>query len=184
VRIVGISGSLRGGSYNRALLSAAQADLPAGVELREWRGLETLPAYNEDAEAEGPFAPAPVASLRRALAEGDAVLIATPEYNHSIPGALKNALDWASRPWPDNVLRGKPVAVVGASTGVFGALWAQAEARKILTAIGADVVDTTLPVASAGQAFTAEGRLRDAGAARALRAIVDELAQRTVRRAA
>ncbi len=182
MRIVGISGSLRAGSYNRALLAAARAELPAGAQLREWRGLETLPAFSEDAE--GPFAAAPVTALRRALAEADAVLIATPEYNHSIPGALKNALDWASRPWPDSVLRGKPVAVVGASTGGFGALWAQAEARKILKAIGADVVDTTLPVANAGQAFTADGRLRDAGTARALRAIVDELAQRTVRRAA
>ncbi len=184
MRILGISGSLRAGSYNRALLTAARAELPAGAELREWRGLETLPAYSEDNEAEGPFAAAPVKALRRALAEADAVLIATPEYNHSVPGALKNALDWASRPWPDNVLRGKPVAVVGASTGVFGALWAQAEVRKILKAIGADVVDATLPVASAGEAFRADGRLRDPGAARALRGIVDELAQRTMRRAA
>jgi chromate reductase len=175
--ILGISGSLRARSYNRALLAAAAADLPAGVELREWRGLETLPAYSEDAD--GHIAPSSVLALRRALAGADAVLIATPEYNHSVPGALKNALDWASRPRADNPLRNKPVAVVGASTGIFGAVWAQADLRKVLTAIGADVVDTALPVPSAGNAFTAEGRLRDVALARSLRTIVGELVQRT-----
>ena len=89
------------------------------------------------------------------------MLIATPEYNHSIPGALKNALDWASRPFPDNALRGKPVAVIGASTGLFGAVWAQAELRKVLTAAGADVLDSGLSVPSVATAFTLEGKLRD-----------------------
>ena len=182
MRILGISGSLRAGSHNRALLAAAAADLPPGVELHEWRGLETLPAYSEDVD--GRLAPPSVRALRRALAEADAVLIATPEYNHSIPGALKNALDWASRPHPDNALLAKPVAVVGASTGVFGAIWAQAELRKVLKAIGADVVDTALPVPAAATAFTTEGRLRDRHLTAALRDIIDELAARSLARAA
>jgi chromate reductase len=174
--ILGISGSLRAESYNRALLVAAAAELPPGLEFREWRGLATLPAYNEDADRAS-AAPA-VVTLRRTLTEADAVLIATPEYNGSIPGALKNALDWASRPYPNGPLRGKPVAVVGASTGVFGAVWAQAETRKVLQAIGADVVDTALPVANASRAFNAEGRLRDPGLAASLRGVVDELVRR------
>jgi chromate reductase len=182
VRVVGISGSLRPGSYNRALLTAAAAELPAGVEFREWRGLETLPAYDEDGD--GPFIAPSVAGLRRALTGADAVLIATPEYNHSIPGALKNALDWASRPFPGNCVHGKPVAVVGASTGMFGAVWAQAELRKVLQAIGADVVETSLPVPTAQTAFTDAGRLRDRELARALREIVCELLQETAARAA
>src|SRR5262245_8515896 len=138
MHVLGISGSLRLGSYNRTLLAAASAELPLGAEFAEWSGLETLPAYDEDGD--GRFVAAPVAALRLARRRADAVLIATPEYNHSVPGALKNALDWASRPFPGNSLRGKPVAVVGASTGLFGAVWAQAELRKILRAIGADVL--------------------------------------------
>ena len=89
------------------------------------------------------------------------MLFATPEYNHSIPGQLKNALDWLSRPLKTSPLKGKPVAVVGASTGLFGAVWAQAELRKVLGAIGARVVDRELPVGLADDAFTADGRLAD-----------------------
>ena len=99
--------------------------------------------------------------LRDAIATADAVLIATPEYNSSLPGQLKNALDWASRPFPDNALRNKPVAVIGASTGMFGAVWAQAEARKVLAATGARVVDVELPVPRAEDAFAGD-RLADA----------------------
>jgi chromate reductase len=100
-----------------------------------------------------------VGRLRDAIAEADGVLIATPEYNGSIPGQLKNALDWASRPFPDNALRGKPVAVIGASTGLFGAVWAQAETRKVLGMIGADVIDAELPLGQADAAFAQDGRL-------------------------
>ena len=106
-------------------------------------------------------APEAVQRLREAIAEADAVLIATPEYNSSLPGQLKNALDWASRPFPDNALRNKPVAVIGASTGMFGAVWAQAEARKVLGATGARVVDVELPVPHAEAAFAGD-RLADA----------------------
>ena len=110
-----------------------------------------MPPYDEDDD--GDLAPEGARRLREAIAAADAVLIATPEYNSSIPGQLKNALDWASRPFPDNVLRNKPVAVIGASTGSFGAVWAQAEVRKVLGAIGARVVDIELPVAGAEEAF-------------------------------
>jgi chromate reductase len=182
VRVVGICGSLREGSFNRALLAAVAAELPPGVEFAEWNGLETLPSY--DVDADGQFAPPSVAGLRRALESADAVVIATPEYNASIPGALKNALDWASRPFPDNSLRRKPVAVVGASTGIFGAVWAQADLRRILKTIGADVVETALPVAAAHQAFSASGALRDRRLATVLRTIVDELVEQSIGRAA
>jgi chromate reductase, NAD(P)H dehydrogenase (quinone) len=98
-----------------------------------------------------------VRALREEIGAADAVLISTPEYNASVPGHLKNALEWSSRPFPDNALRGKPVAVVGASTGLFGAVWAQAELRKVLGSIGARVVDEELPVGQAHEAFTPDG---------------------------
>lgn len=158
MRILGISGSLRRGSHNRKLLRAAAASLPSGAELVEWDGLAGLPAFDEDLESAPPTA---VRAFREVVDGADALLIATPEYNASLPGALKNALDWASRPYPDNVLRDKPSAVVGASTGLFGAVWAQAEARKVLGASGARVLDAELPVGIADGAFTADGELAD-----------------------
>ncbi|HEY7537870.1 MAG TPA: NADPH-dependent FMN reductase [Gaiellaceae bacterium] len=181
--VAGISGSLRQGSYNTALLLAAAAELPAPVHFARWRDLALVPAYDEERDGPDDELPA-VSELRRTLAAAEAVLIATPEYNGSVPGALKNALDWASRPYPDNCLRGKPVAVVGASTGPFGAVWAQAELRKVLRTMGAAVLESGLSVASAHAAFTPDGRLRDPMLAAALRSLVDELVERTVRRAA
>jgi chromate reductase, NAD(P)H dehydrogenase (quinone) len=157
LRILGISGSLRRGSHNVALLRAAADELPPGVELDVYDGLRDLPPYDPDRDVQ-PADPA-VESLREAIADADGVLIATPEYNGSIPGLLKNALDWASRPFPDNALRGKPVAVIGASTGLFGAVWAQAEARKVLDIIGADVIDDELPIGQAHVAFADDGGL-------------------------
>src|SRR3954465_13081095 len=139
IRILGISGSLRSGSHNTALLRAAALSLPPEAELEVYDGLRDLPHYDADLDVE-PADPS-VARLRDAIADADGVLIATPEFNGSIPGALKNALDWASRPFPDSALKGKPVAVVGASTGLFGAVWAQAEVRKVLGASGARVLD-------------------------------------------
>jgi chromate reductase, NAD(P)H dehydrogenase (quinone) len=173
MRVLGLSGSLRRDSHNRALLRAAATVLPPDTELVLWDRLAELPAYDEDLDAVP--APEPVRALREAIADADAILIATPEYNHSIPGALKNALDWASRPYATNPLRGKPAAVVGASTGLFGAVWAQAEARKVLTAVGAHVLERELPLGQAHEAFNASGRLRDADARAALAAVVDEL---------
>ena len=159
MRILGISGSLRRGSHNRRLLRAAGDQLPSGVDLVEWDGLATLPAFDEDLEGSPPPA---VRSFLRAIETADALLIATPEYNASIPGALKNALDWASRPFPDNVLKKKPAAVIGASTGLFGAVWAQAELRKVLKASGAHALEAELPVGLADGAFAEDGSLADA----------------------
>ncbi len=157
--MLGLCGSLRRDSYNRRLLRAAAAELPGGVRFETWDGLDRVPPYSEDADVKP--APAAVAELREALDCADAVLIATPEYNASIPGQLKNALDWASRPYPDNVLRGKPVAVIGASTGLFGAVWAQAELRKVLKTIGARVVDEELPLGRVHEAIGADDSLRE-----------------------
>jgi chromate reductase len=158
MRVLGISGSLRRDSHNRRLLRAAASALPSGAELVEWNGLAGLPAFDEDEEN---FPPESVRELLEAIESADVLLIVTPEYNASVPGALKNALDWASRPFPDNVLREKPSAVIGASTGLFGAVWAQAEVRKILKASGAHVLDSELPVGMADSAFNDDGSLLD-----------------------
>jgi chromate reductase len=176
---LGIAGSLRSGSHNLALLWAAAAELPPTAELHELGGLDRIPAYDEDLE--GRTTPPPVAVLRQAVAAADALIIATPEYNRSVPGALKNALDWASRPYPENCLRGKPVCVVGASTDLFGAAWAQAELRTILTTIGADVVAGDLPVGQAHQAFDGHGRLADPGLRQRLCDLVAALVERADR---
>lgn len=158
MRILGIAGSLRRDSHNRKLLRAAAFTLPPEWELVEWRGLADLPAFDEDIEHE---VPASVQELRDAIEAADAVLIATPEYNASVPGALKNALDWASRPFETNVFRGKPVLVIGASTGLFGAVWAQAEVRKALKFMKAHVLEEELPVGMADAAFALNGPLVD-----------------------
>jgi len=157
-QILGISGSLRSGSLNSELLRAAGGLLPPGSELRIHDGLRDIPPFDEDALAERPLA---VKRLWEEIDAADAVLISTPEYNHSMPGQLKNALDWMSRPLAESPLRGKPAVVVGASTGMFGAVWAQAETRKVLGAIGARVVDLELPVPNADEQFRAEGELVD-----------------------
>ena len=172
MRILGISGSLRRGSHNRKLLRAAGALLPPGVDLVEWDGLASLPAFDEDLE-ESP--PEPVREFLAAIDEVDALLIATPEYNASLPGALKNAIDWASRPFPDNVLRGKATAVIGASTGLFGAVWAQAEVRKTLKASGAHVLESELPVGMADYAFADDGSLNDPDLTQRLKDLLAEL---------
>jgi len=160
MRILGLAGSLRRGSHNRKLLRAAGHALPPGAELVEWEGLGGLPIFDEDQEDSPPPA---VEDFLEAVEEADGLLIATPEYNASVPGGLKNALDWASRPFPDNVLRDKPSAVIGASTGLFGAVWAQAEVRKALKASGAHVLESELPVGMADSAFELDGALADPG---------------------
>lgn len=158
MRILGIAGSLRRGSHNRRLLRAAAHTLPSGVELVEWDGLADIPAFDEDLET---TPPAVVQAFLDEIERADGVLIATPEYNASVPGALKNTLDWASRPFPDNVLKNKPMAVVGASTGLFGAVWAQAEVRKALKASGAHVLESELPIGMADGAFTDDDQLQE-----------------------
>jgi chromate reductase, NAD(P)H dehydrogenase (quinone) len=157
MRILGISGSLRRDSYNTRLLRAAALALPSGAELVHYDALAAIPPFNDDHEQEG--VPAPVRELRAQVASFDGLLFSTPEYNASIPGVLKNAVDWASRPFPDNSLRERPTAVIGASTGLFGAVWAQAELRKALRHAGAHVLDEELPMALAADAFAEDGRL-------------------------
>jgi len=156
MKVLGISGSLRRDSYNHALLREAAERLPAGAELVEFEHLREVPPYDADLEAEA--TPPAVAELRQAMREADAFLVATPEYNHSIPGVLKNALDWASRPAGQSALTGTPAAVIGASTGMFGAVWAQAETRKVLGALGGRVLEDELPVAKAAELYR-DGRL-------------------------
>jgi chromate reductase len=172
VKVLGVSGSLRDESFNRKLLLDAAALVPGGVELELWNGLKAIPPFDEDDE---PFAPPTVVLMRDAFLGADALLFATPEYNHSIPGQLKNAIDWASRPFSETVLRGKPVAVIGASTGAFGAVWAQAELRKVLAAAGARVVDAELAIGHAADRFDDRGRLRDESRRDQLRAVAETL---------
>jgi chromate reductase, NAD(P)H dehydrogenase (quinone) len=176
MKILGISGSLRRDSHNTRLLRAAASALPPEVELVTYDGLRELPPYDADLDTE-PANPE-VARLRREIAAADGVLIATPEFNGSIPGVLKNALDWASRPFPGSSLSGKPVAVMGASTGLFGAAWAQADVRKVLGVIGADVIDSELPIGQADGAFDQDGRLLDGDQRTLLADLVTVLAER------
>lgn len=172
MHVLGLSGSLRRDSHNTALLHAASQLLPGGAALTVWPDLVEVPPYSEDADA----APAPpVVALRTAIAAADALLIATPQYTASIPRRLKNALDWASRPFPDNSLRDKPAAVIGASTSPLGPLWAQAEVRTVLRASGARVIDDDLAVGSAEQVFLEPGGLRDARLADGLERVLDGL---------
>jgi chromate reductase, NAD(P)H dehydrogenase (quinone) len=173
LKVLAISGSLRRDSHNTALLRAAAELLPPSAELEVFDGLKGVEPYDEDDDVGS--GPGGAARLREAIESADAVLIATPEYNSSIPGQLKNAIDWASRPLGQNAIWGKPVAVVGASTGMFGAVWSQAEARKALSASGARVIETDLPVGHAGEAFTDDGRLVDVEQRERYVEILDEL---------
>jgi chromate reductase, NAD(P)H dehydrogenase (quinone) len=172
MKVLGISGSLRRDSHNTELLRAAATLLPSGVEFELYDGLRNIPPYDEDqdnARVE------PVNDLKQRIADADAVLFATPEYNHSIPGHLKNALDWVSRPLADTPLKRKPVAVIGASTGMFGAVWAQAELRKVLTAIGATVIDRELPVPMADEIVRDREKLESSGTHSLIVGILAEL---------
>jgi chromate reductase len=171
--ILGISGSLRRDSHNTLLLRAAAELAAEDVEVVLWDELKAVPPYDEDDE--GGLPPAAIASLRRSVAAADVVLFATPEYNHSIPGALKNALDWASRPLATSPFRNKPVAVIGSSTGLFGAVWAQAELRKVLAAMGARVLETDVAVGHAHEKFQ-HGALVDEDVRDELRGLTARLA--------
>jgi chromate reductase, NAD(P)H dehydrogenase (quinone) len=173
MKILAIAGSLRRDSHNRRLLLAAADLLPEDVDFELFEDLKAVPPYDEDDDLEP--APAAVARLRAAIAAADALLIATPEYNSSIPGQLKNALDWASRPIATSVLRNKTVAVIGASTGAFGAVWAQAELRKVLAATGARVLDVELAVGHAAERFDEQGRLADESVREQLEEALDVL---------
>jgi chromate reductase, NAD(P)H dehydrogenase (quinone) len=171
-RVLGISGSLRAESYNRKVLLEAEELLPADVRFELYDGLKSIPPFDEDDEEPLPEA---VAQLREAIARADVILISTPEYNASVPGQLKNAVDWASRPAGTAVLAGKPVAVVGASTGAFGAVWAQAELRKVLATAGARVVEGEVAIGHAHERFDESGRLVDDNLREQLAEVVEAL---------
>jgi chromate reductase, NAD(P)H dehydrogenase (quinone) len=178
--VLGIVGSLREDSHNRRLLRAAADELPPEAELIPFEGLKAVEPFDEtDEHGSGggmPGADALIAAIR----DADAVLFVTPEYNGSIPGVLKNAVDWASRPTPaTSPLANKPVAVIGASTGMFGAAWAQAELRKALGLAGARVLDQELAVPTAHEAFRDDGRLVRGGTRRRLREILAQLIAET-----
>ena len=176
MKVLAVSGSLRAESHNTSLLRAAAEAAPEGVEVELFdpAGLAELPLYDQDLD--GRDAPGSVQRLRGAWAEAAAILFATPEYNGSVPGGLKNAVDWASRPVREGALTNKTVAVVGASTGQFGAMWAQADLRKILGVAGARVVGDELPVTRAHERFDAHGRLLDHELRERLRLTLETLA--------
>jgi len=160
MKILAISGSLRAASHNTALLRAAAALTPEGTAIELYEGLAELPPYNEDHDTD--LGPAEVRRLRDAIAGADAVLFATPEYNGTMPGQLKQAVDWASRPYGrESSLWGKPAAVIGASVTDYGALWAQDHLRKALGIAGARVLEAELPVGQAAARFDEAGQLVD-----------------------
>lgn len=158
-KVLAISGSLRKRSHNSGLIRAVAANAPEGVEVEIYDQLESLPPYNEDRDTDP--VPAAVADLRARIAEADAVLISTPEYNGTVPGQLKQFVDWGSRPYGTAVLTGKPVAVVGVSMSDYGALWAQDHLKKALGIAGARVTEIDLPVGGSGSKFDEDGNLTD-----------------------
>jgi chromate reductase, NAD(P)H dehydrogenase (quinone) len=172
MRILAISGSLRQESHNTDLLRGAAAAAPDGIDVELYDGLKEIPPYDADDDVAGER-PLAVERFKAALADSDAVLISTPEYNSSIPGVLKNALDWASRPLVESPVRNKPVAVLSSSTGMFGGVWAAAETRKVMGALGARTLEDTVAVAKADVRL-ADGV--DAQLLGELRSVVDALA--------
>ena len=173
MRVLAISGSLRDASNSTALLRALREEAPAGVEVVFWDGLKSMPPYDQDDDVVP--APEPVAAFRELVREVDGVFFATPEYNSSVPGALKNALDWGSRPIATNVFRNKPVAVISSSAGAFGGVWAAAELRKVLGAMGARVVDAELAVGHAHEKLDDHGALADDDVRQGLRDALETL---------
>src|SRR6266540_725009 len=179
MRTLGIAGSLRAGSYNRALLQAARELAPAGMEIAEF-DLRELPLYDGDVEAAGD--PEPVAALKDAIRSADALLIATPEYNRGVPGVLKNAIDWASRPPLGSPLAGKPVAIMGASTGRGGTARAQEQLRAAVEYSRANVLnDPEVLVPEAYMRFDERGRLTDEETRKEIAALLEALSASTRR---
>ncbi len=174
MQVLAFSGSLRERSYNTALARAAADLAPAGVDVDLYDGLAELPPYDEDLDGED--APASVRELRARIAQADALLFVTPEYNGSIPGVLKNAIDWASRPPRGGAaIWGKTAAVAGATTGQYGAIWAQQDLRRVLGIAGARVIDGEVPVARAQHVFDGSGQLTDLRVAARLAAHLEAL---------
>ncbi|HYZ31135.1 MAG TPA: NADPH-dependent FMN reductase [Crenalkalicoccus sp.] len=179
IRVLGISGSLRRGSYNTAALRAARELAPAGMEIETYEGLRDLPPYDEDVRQQG--FPPPVAELRARIKAADALLIVTPEYNYSVPGVLKNAIDWASRP-PEQPFDGKPIAIMGASPGALGTARAQAHLRLMFIFLNGLLVNRPeVMIGQAASRFDAEGRLIDEPTREFVRALLVALKDWTER---
>ena len=158
VRILGIAGSLRNESYNRAALRAATELVPEGATLETFE-LDGIPGFNQDDEQNPP---AKVTELKQRIRDADAILIVTPEYNYSIPGVLKNAIDWASRPYGDSAWNGKPAAIMGASVGALGTARAQYHLRQMMVFLNMFPINQPeVMIGNASQRFDAEGKLTD-----------------------
>lgn len=172
-KILVLVGSLRTASVNRQLAELAAESAPAGVTLQSFDRLGELPFYNEDTD--GDDVAEPVEALRRAAADADAALVVTPEYNGSIPGVLKNAIDWLSRPFGNGALKDKPLAVVGAALGRYGGVWAHDETRKSFGLAGPRIVED-LKLSVPSQAFAGNHPRDNAEVAATVREIVEKLA--------
>jgi chromate reductase, NAD(P)H dehydrogenase (quinone) len=158
LKILGIAGSLRKASYNRAALRAAQQLAPEGVEIEVFE-LDGIPAFSEDIEREPP---AEVVELKQKIRASDAILFVTPEYNYSIPGVLKNAIDWASRPYGDSAWNDKPVAIMGASVGALGTARAQYHLRQVFVFLNMHAVNQPeVMISNASKRFDEQGNLTD-----------------------
>ena len=174
IEIAAIAGSLRSASWARSLLRAAAHRQPVNVRVTVWDGLDAVPLFNEDEEDP---APAGVAEMRQLIENSDALLIATPEYNQGIPGVLKNALDWASRPYGASVLTDKPVAVIGTSPLPSGAASALSGVREVLSVLRAQVVETDLAIGQVHTRIDAEGKISDPELAARVTELLVRLAQ-------
>jgi chromate reductase len=180
IEALGIAGSLREGSYNRALLRAARDLAPDGLEIRIYEGLADIPLYNEDVRARGE--PEPVVALKEAIRRADALLWVTPEYNYSIPGVLKNAIDWVSRPPDTSPLRGKPAAIMGATTGSWGTVRSQLHLRQVC--LYTNMLPMGKPqalVARARSKFDEDGKLVDETTQGFVRQLLEALVEWTLR---
>lgn len=178
IRILGIAGSLRRESYNRAALRAATELVPEGALLETFE-LDDIPIFNQD-EDRNP--PAKVAELKRRIREADAILFVTPEYNYSVPGVLKNAIDWASRPYGDSAWNGKPAAIMGASVGAFGTARAQYHLRQILVFLNMFPINQPeVMIGNAAARFDQEGNLTDEPTKELIRQLLQNLVMWTQR---
>jgi len=176
IKILGFAGSLRKASYNRAALRAAVKLVPQGAQLETF-GLDNIPLYNGDLE---PELPQEVRAFKAAIKAADAILIVTPEYNNSVPGVLKNALDWASRPYEDNAWDGKTVGVMGASIGLLGTARAQYHLRQILVSLNMFPVNRPeVMIARAGEKFDSDGNLKDQVTTQKIRELLEALIEWT-----
>lgn len=178
IRILGIAGSLRKASYNRAALRAATQLAPQGTTIEEFE-LDEIPGFNEDLEQNPP---AKVVDLKKRIREADAILFVTPEYNYSVPGVLKNAIDWASRPYGDSAWSGKPAAIMGASIGMLGTARAQYHLRQMMVFLNMYAVNQPeVMIANASQRFDKEGNLTDETSKKLIRQLLEALVEWTRR---